>query len=125
EFTRDQRKRNLYARKNPLRVMPKDKRQSVHENPSTHGAVLRVHPDAVEVGTLMDAGGAKYLGVSGIVFSLVVLFVVVLMGIGGIDWFYFIMLLPLSLLMLFSLWMIRRGLFSPEDNPVLFNRRDG
>ena len=127
EFTRDQRKRNMYARKNPLRVMPKDKCQSVHENPSTHSAVLRVHPDAVEVGTLMGSGGAAYLGFFGVftlVFTILMLYGAYefMRSIAFISALCIFMAVPFFLS---SMWMIRRSFFSPFDHPVLLNRKTG
>src|SRR5690606_6937291 len=114
EFTRDQRKRNLYARKNPLRVMPMDKRQSVNENPSTHSAVLRVHPDGLEFGTLMGSGAAVYLGF----FGVVTLIFPVLMLYGAYEFMRasaFISALCILMAIPFflsSMWMIRRSFFS-------------
>ncbi|NZA28142.1 hypothetical protein H0E84_17320 [Luteimonas sp. SJ-92] len=105
--------------------MPKDKTKKVHEKPASRKTILRVHRDGIEVGTLMGEGGAVYLGISGAVFSVIVTFMLVVMALGGVDWFYLVMLVPLTLMMLFSIWMMRRGFFSPSDHPILFNRRTG
>ena len=125
EFTQKQRKRNLYACKNPLRVMPKDKSQPVHAVAGTNRSVLRVRPKSIEIGISNGEGVAKYLGVSGVVLL-------------GVSMFFLWMAYEMSLIMwalaivpgvsgilfsMLSLLFIRRGFFSPSDHPVLFNRK--
>ena len=124
KFTREQRKRNLCARKNPLRVMPRDKRRSVHAVAGTNRSVLRVHPEAIEIGVSTGEGVAKYLGFFGVLVLAVSLLVIRTAFLVSSD-----MLVALFaglfgvLFFLLSLVMIRRGFFSPSDHPVLFNRK--
>ena len=124
EFTREQRKRNLYARKGPLRVMPRDKRQPVHSAANTNRSVLRVHPEGVEIGVSTGEGVAKPLGVMGVVFLLVSLMsfwsTYIFLDIVVAALFFGLCSLALVLV---SLVFIRRGFFSPSDHPVLFNRK--
>lgn len=124
-FSQKQRKTNLYAKKNPLRVMPKDKRQSVHAVPLAHNAVLRIRSNAIEVGVVQGAGVSTYLGVGGVVVVAVSLF-------GGFCMYplvalskaiFFALIVPFFALALLGAVFIRRGFFSPSDHPVLFNRK--
>lgn len=124
KFTREQRNRNLCARKDPLRVMPRDKRQSVHAVAGTNRSVLRVHPEAIEIGVSTGEGVAKYLGYFGVLVLAVSFLVIRTAFVVTGD-----VLVAVSsglfgvLFLLLSLVMIRRGFFSPPDHPVLFNRK--
>lgn len=126
-FSQKQRKTNLYATKNPLRVMPKDKGQPVHVKPLAHNAVLRVRPSAVEIGTIQGEGGAKYLGFMGVLFLMFPVFFLwgsvksILVGFSSLIVIQF--LIFSVILFVLCCYMIRRGLFSPSDHPVLFNRK--
>lgn len=110
EFTREQRRRNLYARKDPLRVMPRDKRQPVHNVAGTNRSVLRIHPEGIEIGVSTGEGVARYLGV----FGMLVLGVSLLV-IRTAFFFMDVILAALFfglcglLFLLLSLVMIRRG----------------
>lgn len=124
EFTREQRKRNLYARKNPLRVMPKDKSQPVHTVAGTNRSVLRVHPEGIEVGVSTGEGVAKYLGFGGGLLVSTAVFMILFPVIeGGADWFHVVMSVLYSLIFLMGMVFIRRAFLSPSDHPVLFNRK--
>lgn len=124
EFTREQRKRNLYARKGPLRVMPRDKCQPVHSAANTNRSVLRVHPEGVEIGVSTGEGVAKYLGGSGILLmgpSLMIVWMAFLSL--DIIWVALLLMIGGGALVLLSILFVRRGFFSPSDHPVLFNRK--
>ncbi|MGY0652328.1 DUF6708 domain-containing protein [Luteimonas sp. A537] len=127
EFSQKQRKTNLYAKKNPLRVMPKDKRQPVHAKPLTHNAVVRVRPDAIEVGIIQGEGGGKYLGVGGSILMIgpILLLFAAYSSVfrGDPLWFIMTPMLGGGALFLMCVLFIRRGFFSPSDHPVLFNRK--
>lgn len=124
EFTQKQRKRNLYACKNPLRVMPKDKRQPVHTVAGTNRSVLRVHPEGVEVGSSTGEGVAKYLGVFGIIAAIVpILIIFNAISSWAIDFYSIFSILSGTVMLLFCLLFVRRGFFSPSDHPTLFNRK--
>ncbi|MGY0611401.1 DUF6708 domain-containing protein [Luteimonas sp. A501] len=128
EFSQKQRKTNLYAKKKPLRVMPKDKRQPVHAVPLAHNAVVRVRLDAIEVGTIQGEGVAKYLGLLGallLIFPLFFLFGAIKSVLAGFSYFLAIQFLLSSLIVfVLCLYMIRRGFLSPSDYPVQFNRKN-
>ncbi|MCU5784992.1 hypothetical protein MA04_04292, partial [Alcanivorax balearicus MACL04] len=123
-FTEAQRKRKLYARKLPLRVMPFDKGQSVHLHPRAFQTLLRIHSEGIEVGTSMGEGVAKYLGFGGgIICCLAIFFLVHPLLATDIDWFYsFIFCVSISFFLL-GVVFIRRAFFSPSDHPTLFNRK--
>ncbi|MGY0653107.1 DUF6708 domain-containing protein [Luteimonas sp. A537] len=127
EFTAEQRRKNIYAKKGPLRVMPKDKRQPVHTAPLAHNAILRVRPEAVEVGTIQGAGVANYLGISGIMLFCVLLIPLYMAFLFSFSengsYFFLAFFVPVLLLIMVSVVFIRRGFFSPADHPVLFNRK--
>ncbi|MGI9573440.1 DUF6708 domain-containing protein [Alloalcanivorax xenomutans] len=125
EFTEAQRKRNIYARKAPLRVMPNDKKQSLHLKPVSYRTVLRVRPEAIEVGISMGEGVAKYLGIGGggvIAAGLFSLYAIVPMLSVSIYLFLFFLIFPI-LFTLLGIVFIRRAFFSPSDHPALFNRK--
>ena len=124
EFTEAQRKRNIYARKAPLRVMPNDKKQSVHLKPVSYRTVLRVLPEAIEVGTSMGEGVAKYLGVGGFLVILVALFMVIYPWFRNEEGFLLYGSLFFGVIfLLIGITFVRRAFFSPSDHPTLFNRK--
>ena len=58
-------KENAHARRAPFRVLPADHEVSLEVDPVAFDAVLRVHPDALEVGTVRgeyskDIGWSKF-----------------------------------------------------------------
>ncbi|MGI9573439.1 DUF6708 domain-containing protein [Alloalcanivorax xenomutans] len=123
-FTEAQRKRNIYARKAPLRVMPNDKKQSVHLKPASYRTILRVLPEAIEVGTSMGEGTAKYLGLFGVAGVLIGLFIIFYEPlIGAADWTHILFSIIGFAFFLLGALFIRRAFFSPSDHPTLFNRK--
>jgi len=127
EFTAQQRKTNLYAKKNPLRVMPKDKRASVHATPLAHNAILRVRPNAIEVGTIQGEGGRGLIGLVALSFMIMpaLMFSMTISGVyrGVPLWFISIPTLAGTAIFLMCMWLVRKALFGPPDYPVLFNRK--
>lgn len=129
KFTREQRKRNLCARKNPLRVMPRDKRRSVHAVAGTNRSVLRVHPEAIEIGVSTGEGVAKYLGFFGVLVLAVSLLVIRTAFLVSSDLsilFVAGMVAVMGMLMVAMVigcvWVIRKKEFA---RPTVFNRRTG
>src|SRR5690606_3415808 len=112
-FSQKQRKTNLYAKKNPLRVMPEDKRQSVHAVPLAHNAILRVHTNAIEAGTIQGESGKGFLGVVVLSFMIVpaLMFWMVISSLfrGAPLWFTAIPALGGTAVFLMNMWFVRRA----------------
>ena len=125
EFTKQQRSRNIFAKKSPLRVMPCDKSRSVHRISGTNRSVLRIHPDGIQVGMSTGEGIASSLGLLGLIFIGAVVFVwgAALPVLDFSVVLFSVVSIALLGLLLVGGVFVRRAYFSPPDHPVMFNRK--
>lgn len=123
EFTKEQRSRTIYAKKNPLRIMPRDKGQWVHRLPGTNRSVLRVHPEGVQIGTSIGENSVRAAAYFGLLF-IAVSGLMVYVATVTFDFApaLVICMVGVAVFFLAGMFFIRHGLFSPPDCPVLFNK---
>ncbi|MCD9087052.1 DUF6708 domain-containing protein [Stenotrophomonas sp. SY1] len=134
-FTPELFKENAHARRTPFRVLPPDHSVSLSVDPVAFDAVLRVHPDALEVGTVRgeyskdikwSKFSAFFMWAFGI-FSLAIMLLSVGRG-GEVNPLYELYIVGLfgfmSYFMLcFGSYFWRSAKVNSLDDPVMFNRK--
>ena len=128
-------KNNAHARRAPFRILPSNHGESLNVDPVAFDAVLRIHPDALEVGTVR---GEYSKNVSWSRFSAffmwgfgVFLLAVIVVAIGQsvkfagfYDLMFFGLLGFMSYFMLcFGSYFWRSANINSLDDPVMFNRK--
>lgn len=121
EFAEEQ--RQTFIGSNPWRVSFVDKKQRVHAQASSCGAVVNVYRNAIEVGGPAGSSEMLIMGVFMILLSVAgVVMGAILLAETRLDLFSFFSLLML-IPSLYSLsFFTRLSFFKPRDIPVLFNR---
>ncbi|MEA5669411.1 DUF6708 domain-containing protein [Stenotrophomonas sp. MH1] len=128
-------KENAHARRAPFRVLPADHEVSLEVDPVAFDAVLRVHPDALEVGTVRgeyskDIGWSKFSAFFMWSFGLLFFSLMVYVNIlsirfeRGIDLFIIATFgFGAYFMFCFGSYFWRSARINSLDDPVLFNRK--